>query len=50
MVYLNAIYLFHPMLALLVGCATLIVWRVIYRPKRFHGLMHVIRTRPSHAL
>jgi hypothetical protein len=46
MVYFNAIYLFHPPLGLLVGCATFIVWRVIYRPKRFHGLMHVIRDRP----
>lgn len=44
MLYLNAIYLFYPMLWPLVGCATGIVWLVIYRRKRFHGLMHRLKT------
>jgi hypothetical protein len=43
MLYLNAIYLLQPMLSLLVIFATGIVWIVIYRRKRFHGLMHLIR-------
>jgi hypothetical protein len=43
MLYLNAIYLVHPMLAPFVGCATVVVWLVIYRRKRFHGLMHRLR-------
>lgn len=46
MVYLNAIYLVRPMIAPLVGCATIVVWLVIYRRKRFHGLMHRLRARP----
>ena len=44
MVYLNAIYLLQPMLSPIVICATGIVWMVIYRKKRFHGLMHLIKT------
>jgi hypothetical protein len=44
MLYLNAVYLLYPMIAPLVLGATLIVWLVIYRRKRFHGLMHRIRT------
>jgi hypothetical protein len=43
MLYLNAIYLLQPRLSPLVVCATGIVWIVIYRRKRFHGLMHLIR-------
>lgn len=44
MLYLNAIYLLHPVLSPLVGCATGIVWFVIYRRRRFHGLMHRLKT------
>ena len=43
MVYLNAIYLLQPMLAPFVMGATAVVWIVIYRRKRFHGLMHLLR-------
>ncbi len=43
MVYLNAIYLLQPMLSPIVIGATGIVWMVIYRKKRFHGLMHLIK-------
>lgn len=43
MVYLNAIYLLQPILSPIVICATGIVWTVIYRKKRFHGLMHLIK-------
>jgi hypothetical protein len=43
MVYLNAIYLLQPVLSPIVICATAIVWMVIYRKKRFHGLMHLIK-------
>ena len=43
MLYLNAIYLLEPILSPLVILATVIVWIVIYRKKRFHGLMHLIK-------
>jgi hypothetical protein len=46
MLYINTVYLVYPMIAPLVGCATVVVWLVIYRRKRFHGLMHRLRARP----
>jgi len=45
MVYLNAVYLLQPMISPIVIGATAIVWMVIYRKKRFHGLMHLIKAR-----
>jgi hypothetical protein len=43
MVYLNAIYLLHPVFSPIVLFATGVVWMVIYRKKRFHGLMHLLK-------
>jgi hypothetical protein len=43
MLYLNAIYLLQPILSPIVIGATGIVWMVIYRKKRFHGLMHLLK-------
>jgi hypothetical protein len=45
MLYLNSIYLLQPMVApFVMMAATAIVWLVIYRQKRFHGLMHLLKT------
>ena len=48
MVYLNCIYALVPLLFPFVFSATLIVYIVVYRKKKFHGLMHVLRKKPLH--
>jgi hypothetical protein len=45
MMYLNAVYLLRPVLLPVVLSATAIVWFVVYRRKRFHGLMHLLKER-----
>ncbi len=42
MIYLNAIYALHPALLLLTLSATAIVWLVVYRHNRFHGLLYLL--------
>jgi hypothetical protein len=45
MFYINAVYLWQPTFLPITLGATAIVWFVIYRRKRFHGLMHLLKKR-----
>ena len=47
MAYLNAVYLFKPALFILTFAITAIVWFVVYRKKRFHGLMHLLNNHKT---
>lgn len=43
MIYLNLVYSLHPPLLRITLTINLIVWFVVYRKKRFHGLMYLLK-------
>jgi hypothetical protein len=45
MIYLNAIFALRPVLLPFTLGATVIVWLVIYRRNRFHGLLYLLKPR-----
>ena len=47
MIYLNLIYILEPFLFPFILAATVLVYKTVYRKKKFHGLMHVLRKKPQ---
>ena len=43
MAYINITYIFQPAFLPFTLGATVLVWLVVYRRKRFHGLMHLLK-------
>lgn len=43
MVYLNAVYVLLPLLLPVIVFSTWLVYQVVYKQKRFHGLMHILK-------
>ena len=46
MIYLNTVYVLEPYVFPFVLAATILVYKVVYQKKKFHGLMHVLRKKP----
>ena len=46
MVYLNSVYIFIPLIFPFVLASTVLVYVVVYRQKRFHGLMYILKKKP----
>jgi hypothetical protein len=45
MIYLNAIYTLRPLLLPATLGVTAIIWLVVYRGKRFHGLLYLLESK-----
>ena len=45
MIYLNAVFSMRPILLPITLGATFIVWQVVYRHRRFHGLLYLLEPK-----